>query len=76
MRMVGVTEAGNSVAYVFIVFVAPSFIISVHVHGFLPYFFVPAASGFTESMCYAFRAALNQAALSSVKVCCCAAMRG
>ena len=36
VRMFGVTDAGNSVA--------------CYVHGFMPYFFVPAPGGFKDSM--------------------------
>ncbi|XP_066592819.1 DNA polymerase delta catalytic subunit [Prorops nasuta] len=45
MRMFGVTESGNSVC--------------CHVHGFCPYIFVTAPSGFTDSHCKPFKDALD-----------------
>lgn len=45
LRLYGVTRDGNSVL--------------AHVHGFLPYFYVPAPPGFTSSHCDVFRHALN-----------------
>lgn len=41
VRMFGVTEDGNSVL--------------AHIHGFAPYFFVPAQTGFKAESCNAFR---------------------
>ncbi|XP_076115768.1 DNA polymerase delta catalytic subunit-like [Mytilus galloprovincialis] len=47
VRMFGVTEDGNSVL--------------AHIHGFAPYFFVPAQTGFKAESCNAFRTALDDA---------------
>ena len=53
LRMFGVTRNGNSVC--------------AHVHGFLPYLFVPAPRGFSEEHCAAFRSALNDAVISDMR---------
>jgi DNA polymerase delta subunit 1 len=54
VRMYGVTEEGHSVL--------------AHVHGFLPYFFVPAPSeSFSDDDCEAFRASLGSALASDSK---------
>ena len=45
IRMYGATKEGHSVM--------------VHVHGFLPYFFVNAPRGFTQGACTDFKNALN-----------------
>ncbi|XP_041367703.1 DNA polymerase delta catalytic subunit-like [Gigantopelta aegis] len=45
IRMYGVTQEGNSVL--------------AHIHGFAPYFFVPAQPGFKEEHCGAFKDALE-----------------
>lgn len=53
MRMFGVTKKGNSVC--------------CHVHGFHPYFFVPAPVGFTKDNLRDFRVGLNQALVADIK---------
>ena len=53
MRMFGITKAGNSVC--------------CHVHGFHPYFFVPAPEKFTKNNLRDFRTNLNQAIISDMK---------
>uniref|UniRef100_A0A1I8JJL4 DNA polymerase n=1 Tax=Macrostomum lignano TaxID=282301 RepID=A0A1I8JJL4_9PLAT len=53
VRMYGITEAGHSVL--------------VHVHGFNPYFFVPAPEGFSPADCHSFKQALNQAVLKDLR---------
>merc|ERR1712223_329892 len=53
MRMFGVTKAGNSVC--------------CHVHGFNPYFFVPAPDNFKKENIRDFRMALNSAVISDMK---------
>ena len=53
LRMFGVTRNGNSVC--------------AHVHGFLPYLFVPAPRGFSEEHCAVFRSALNDAVISDLR---------
>ncbi|XP_077545461.1 DNA polymerase delta 1, catalytic subunit [Haemaphysalis longicornis] len=53
VRMFGVTDSGHSVL--------------CHVHGFLPYFYVEAPSGFRREHCWAFRDALNRAVLKDMR---------
>ena len=54
VRMYGVTMEGNSVC--------------AHVHGFLPYFYVPAPSeSFTNEHCDTFRRTLNDAVLGDMR---------
>nr|BAO20824.1 DNA polymerase delta catalytic subunit [Thereuonema tuberculata] len=53
MRMYGVTMNGNSVM--------------CHVHGFAPYFFVPAPPGFTDNHCRGFKDALNKTVLNDMR---------
>ncbi|CAL1283637.1 unnamed protein product [Larinioides sclopetarius] len=53
MRMFGVSMEGNSIL--------------CHVHGFLPYFFVPAPEHFQQSDCAKFREVLNSALISDMK---------
>jgi len=53
MRMFGVTKAGNSVC--------------CHVHGFHPYFFVPAPEKFNKENLRDFRMALNNVVVSDMK---------
>ena len=54
LRMFGVTMEGNSVC--------------AHVHGFLPYFYVPAPSeSFTNEHCDSFRRVLNDAVLGDMR---------
>ena len=53
LRMFGVTSKGNSVC--------------AHVHGFLPYFFVPAPRGFSEGDCETFRRELNAVVMSDMR---------
>ena len=50
LRMFGVTAEGNSIC--------------AHIHGFLPYFFVPAPLNFRPEHCKTFREQLNKAILS------------
>ena len=53
MRMYGVTNDGNSVL--------------CHVHGFVPYFFVPAPKGFVSEHCGLFQSNLNNVVLSDMR---------
>ncbi|GFQ74715.1 DNA polymerase delta catalytic subunit, partial [Trichonephila clavata] len=53
MRVFGVSMEGNSIL--------------CHVHGFLPYFFVPAPQNFQQSDCAKFREILNGALISDMK---------
>ncbi|XP_031548890.1 DNA polymerase delta catalytic subunit-like [Actinia tenebrosa] len=53
IRMFGVTMEGNSVL--------------CHIHGFVPYLFVPAPPGFTEDQCDMFRDALNRTVLCDMR---------
>ncbi|GFT38521.1 DNA polymerase delta catalytic subunit [Nephila pilipes] len=53
MRVFGVSMEGNSIL--------------CHVHGFLPYFFVPAPQSFQQSDCAKFREILNGAIISDMK---------
>lgn len=54
LRMFGVTSAGNSIC--------------AHVHGFLPYFYVPAPSdSFRDEHCVVFRDRLNQVVLRDMR---------
>ena len=52
VQMFGVTESGNSVM--------------CHVHGFAPYFYCPAPTGFKESMCDQFRRQLDTEVLANL----------
>lgn len=53
MRMYGVNKAGNSIC--------------AHVHGFHPYFFVPAPTEFNKDLLPAFRNGLNAAIMADLK---------
>ncbi|EDO49294.1 predicted protein [Nematostella vectensis] len=53
IRMFGVTMDGNSVL--------------CHIHGFVPYFFVPAPPGFQEIHCSLFRDTLDKAVLNDMR---------
>lgn len=53
IRMCGVTMQGNSVM--------------AHVHGFAPYFFIPAPQNFKKEHCQEFKQALNQAVLKDMR---------
>ncbi|XP_072172406.1 DNA polymerase delta catalytic subunit-like [Diadema setosum] len=53
VRMFGVTEAGNSVM--------------CHIHGFSPYFYVPAPPNFNPEHCSNFRRGLNDAILADMR---------
>ena len=53
VRMYGVTMDGNSVL--------------CHIHGFVPYFYVPAPPGFESSKCSIFQDALNRAVLGDMR---------
>ncbi|XP_005098812.2 DNA polymerase delta catalytic subunit [Aplysia californica] len=53
VRMCGITEDGNSVL--------------AHVHGFTPYFYVPAQAGFKQEDCGKFLDALNSAARKDLR---------
>ena len=53
LRMFGVTSDGNSVCS--------------HIHGFLPYFFVPAPREFSTQHCATFRSALNAAVMADLR---------
>ncbi|XP_043956907.1 DNA polymerase delta catalytic subunit [Gambusia affinis] len=53
IRMFGVTDNGNSVC--------------CHVHGFAPYFYVPAPSGFTSNYLSEFKAELNSVVLKDMR---------
>ena len=52
-RMYGITMEGNSVL--------------CHIHGFVPYFFVPAPSNMKKDECHAFKDALNAAVLADMR---------
>ena len=53
LRMFGVTSDGNSVCS--------------HIHGFLPYFFVPTPRDFSTQHCATFRSALNTAVMGDLR---------
>ncbi|KAL0993510.1 hypothetical protein UPYG_G00108950 [Umbra pygmaea] len=53
IRMFGVTDSGNSVC--------------CHVHGFAPYFYVPAPNGFTSGHLSEFKRELNSAVLKDMR---------
>ncbi|TKS91801.1 DNA polymerase delta catalytic subunit [Collichthys lucidus] len=53
IRMFGVTDGGNSVC--------------CHIHGFAPYFYVPAPSGFTSNYLGEFKKELNSAVLKDMR---------
>lgn len=53
IRMFGVTMEGNSV--------------TAHIHGFTPYFFVPAYPNFKEDLCQRFMDDLNRAVMSDLR---------
>lgn len=53
IHMYGVTMEGNSVL--------------CHIHGFVPYFYVPAPSGFEQSHCSVFREGLDKAVLNDMR---------
>uniref|UniRef100_A0A3Q4MFD4 DNA polymerase n=1 Tax=Neolamprologus brichardi TaxID=32507 RepID=A0A3Q4MFD4_NEOBR len=53
IRMFGVTDKGNSVC--------------CHVHGFAPYFYVPAPNGFTSAHLVEFKKELNSAVLKDMR---------
>ncbi|KAG8007087.1 DNA polymerase delta catalytic subunit, partial [Nibea albiflora] len=53
IRMFGVTDNGNSVC--------------CHIHGFAPYFYVPAPSGFTSNYLGEFKKELNSAVLKDMR---------
>ena len=52
IRMFGVTQSGNSVC--------------AHIHGFLPYFYIPAPRGFCEEHCDVFCKTLNDAVVGDL----------
>lgn len=52
-RMYGITMEGNSVL--------------CHIHGFVPYFFVPAPSNMMKDDCHAFQDSLNKAVLQDMR---------
>lgn len=53
VQMYGVTMEGNSVL--------------CHIHGFVPYFYVPAPPGFQQSHCSLFQDSLNTAVLGDMR---------
>ena len=53
MRVFGVTKTGNSIC--------------CHIHGFHPYFYIPAPTGFTSDHLPLFRKALNAAIMADMK---------
>ena len=53
VQMYGVTMEGNSVV--------------CHIHGFVPYFFVPAPKELEHSQCKSFQDALNRAVLDDMR---------
>jgi len=53
IHMYGITMEGNSVL--------------CHIHGFVPYFYVPAPSGFEQSHCSVFREGLDKAVLNDMR---------
>ncbi|XP_064816101.1 DNA polymerase delta catalytic subunit [Oncorhynchus masou masou] len=53
IRMFGVTDSGNSVC--------------CHVHGFAPYFYIPAPNGFTSDHLSEFKRELNSAVLKDMR---------
>lgn len=53
IRMFGVTMGGNSVC--------------CHVHGFTPYFYIGAPTGFDHNHCYPFKTALDKAVLADMR---------
>ena len=53
VQMYGVTMEGNSVL--------------CHIHGFVPYFYVPAPPGFQQNHCSLFQDGLNKAVLSDMR---------
>ena len=53
VQMYGVTMEGNSVL--------------CHIHGFVPYFYVLAPSGFQQSYCSVFRDCLDKAVLGDMR---------
>ena len=53
IRMFGVTDSGNSVM--------------CHVHGFTPYFYIPAPQNFSPEHCSKFRSSLNDVVLADMK---------
>ena len=54
LRMIGVTNGGHSVC--------------AHIHGFLPYFFIPAPNdSFTNEHCSIFRSSLNDAVMADMR---------
>jgi DNA polymerase delta subunit 1 len=53
LRMFGVTNEGNSVC--------------AHIHGFLPYFFVPAPLAFHDVHCTIFRQELNKVLMDDLR---------
>ena len=52
-RMYGITMQGNSLV--------------CHIHGFVPYFFVPAPMNMKKDDCHAFKDALNKAVLQDMR---------
>ena len=53
VQMYGVTMEGNSVL--------------CHIHGFVPYFYVPAPPGFQQRYCSLFQECLNKAVLGDMR---------
>jgi DNA polymerase delta subunit 1 len=51
--MYGITMEGNSVL--------------CHIHGFVPYFFIPAPSNMKKDDCHAFKDALNRVVLADMR---------
>lgn len=53
LQMYGVSMEGNSIL--------------CHIHGYVPYFYIPAPTGFNENQCGVFQDALNKAVLTDMR---------